>query len=356
MIEDCLKVTSYFGERERVDGVLFSDALLGLFEQSAVTTSILLRASGGFGLRHHLRGDQTLTMSEDPSVAAIAIDTRDRIAQMLPRLAGMQQTGMLTVERAGLVLDASGIGPVPDQLSEATKLTIYLGRHERVSGRPAHLAVCDLLKLRGVAGATVLVGVDGTIRGERERARFLARNHDVPTMVMAVGDGARIAAVVPELVGRLERPTISVERVRVCKRDGRLITRPPEPSNLDDHVDDQGRRLWQKLTVVTSESHLYEGEPIHRAVVRRLRATSARGATSLRGSWGFHGEHEPHGDRLVQLGRRVPVVTVVVDTPERIRASFDLIDELTRDHGLVTSEMVPAMRYFGGALRRRPGR
>jgi hypothetical protein len=33
-----------------------------------------------------------------------------------------------------------------------------------------------------------------------------------------------------------------------------------------------------------------------------------------------------------------------------------VIDELTRDHGLVTSEMVPAMRYFGGALRRRPGR
>ena len=352
MIEDCLKVTSYFGERERVDGALFSDVLLDLFEQSAVTTSILLRASGGFGLRHHLRGDQTLTMSEDPSVAAIAIDTHDRIAPMLPQLAGMQQKGMLTVERARLVLDASGIGPVPDQLSEATKLTIYLGRHERISGRRAHLAVCDLLKLGGVAGATVLVGVDGTSRGERERARFLARNHDVPTMVMAVGDGARIAEVLPELVAQLERPTISVERVRVCKRDGRLITRPHALPNVDDH----GRRLWQKLIVVTSESHLYDGEPIHRAIVRRLRGTSARGATSLRGAWGFHGDHEPHGDRLIQLGRRVPVMTVVVDTPERIRASFDVIDELTRDHGLVTSEMVPEMRYFGGALRPRLGR
>ncbi len=203
MIEDCLKVTSYFGERERIDGALFSDVLLGVFEQSAVTTSILLRASGGFGLRHHLRGDQTLTMSEDPSVVAIAVDTHDRIAPMLPRLAGMQQTGMLTVERARLVTRCvPESAPVPDQLSEATKLTIYLGRHERILGRRAHLAVCDLLKLRGVAGATVLVGVDGTTRGERERARFLARNHDVPTMVMAVGAGARIAEVLPELVSQ----------------------------------------------------------------------------------------------------------------------------------------------------------
>ena len=352
MIEDCLKVTSYFGERERIDGALFSDVLLGVFEQSAVNTSILLRASGGFGLRHHLRGDQTLTMSEDPSVVAIAVDTHERIAPMLPLLAGMQETGMLTVERARLVTDRSGIGSLPDQLSEATKLTIYLGRHERILGRRAHLAVCDLLKLRGVAGATVLVGVDGTTRGERERARFLARNHDVPTMVMAVGAGARIAEVLPELVSSLKRPTISVERVRVCKLDGRLIARPHALPN----VDGDGRRSWQKLLVVTSESHLYDGEPIHRAIVRRLRGTSARGATSIRGSWGFHGDHEPHGDRLVQLGRRVPVVTVVVDTPERIRASFDVIDELTRDHGLVTSEMVPAMRYFGGVLTPRASR
>jgi hypothetical protein len=32
-----------------------------------------------------------------------------------------------------------------------------------------------------------------------------------------------------------------------------------------------------------------------------------------------------------------------VDTPERTARAFDIIDELTREHGLVTSEMVPAM-------------
>jgi PII-like signaling protein len=37
------------------------------------------------------------------------------------------------------------------------------------------------------------------------------------------------------------------------------------------------------------------------------------------------------------------VTTVVVDAPDRISASFEVIDELTRRHGLVTSELVPAM-------------
>ena len=33
----------------------------------------------------------------------------------------------------------------------------------------------------------------------------------------------------------------------------------------------------------------------------------------------------------------------MIDTPERIARSFEIIDELTTEHGLVTSEMVPAM-------------
>jgi len=59
-------------------------------------------------------------------------------------------------------------------LAEATKLTIYVGRGERVAGRPAFLAVVDLLHRHGVDGATVLLGVDGTAHGVRQRAALLA--------------------------------------------------------------------------------------------------------------------------------------------------------------------------------------
>lgn len=352
MIDDCLKLTSYFGERQRIDGRFFSDVLLDTFEEYDVTTSILLRAAGGFGLRHHLRGDQTLTMSEDPSVMAIAVDTRGRIEPLLPRISDLQKRGMLTVERARIVRDDVLPAAMPEELDEATKLTIYVGRHERVYRVPAYMAICDLLKRRGVDGASVLVGVDGTSHGGRERAGFLDRNIDVPSMILVVGEGARIRRVLPELRALLRRPMITVERVRVCKRDGRLIARP----HAIPGSDAEGRGLWQKLMIYTSESHLHGGEPIHRGIVRKLRATNARGATALRGAWGFHGDHEPHGDRFFQLGRRVPVVTIVVDTPERIAASFEVVDKLTHEHGLVTSEMIPAMAYFTeagdhGALR-----
>ena len=95
--------------------------------------------------------------------------------------------------------------------------------------------------------------------------------------------------------------------------------------------------------VFTSEQARHGNTQLHVALIRRLRDSGAAGATCLRGIWGYHGAHAPHGDKLLQLRRHVPVVTVVVDTPERIGASFAIVDELTRERGLVTSEIVPAL-------------
>jgi PII-like signaling protein len=238
------------------------------------------------------------------------------------------QTGEITAE------------PLPAELDEAVKLTVYLRRQERVSRVPAFVAVCDLLRRRGIAGATTLLGVDGTTHGMRERARFFGRNADVPMMVIAVGSGHQIAGVLPELGGLLHRPMVTLERVRVCKRDGQLLEPPHRLPGTDEH----GMALWQKLMIFNSEAALYDGQPIHRAITRQLRLSGAAGSTMLRGIWGFHDDRPPHGDRLLQLGRHVPTVTIVIDTPERIAASFAVVDELTRERGLVTSEMVPAVR------------
>ena len=45
------------------------------------------------------------------------------------------------------------------------------------------------------------------------------------------------------------------------------------------------------------------------------------------------------------------MLTVVIDSPERIAASFAVVDELTSIHGVVTSEMVPALTVITGTDR-----
>jgi PII-like signaling protein len=345
---DCLKLTSYFGERQRSGGAFVADALIELYGRHEIAASILLRGAEGFGLKHHLRTDRSLTLSEDLPLTAIAVDTRARIETVLGPTIELNRTGLVTLERARLLTDLDRPGQLPADLRGAAKLTVYLGRQERIGRVPAFIAICDLMHRRGLDGATALLGVDGTAHGRRERAAFFSRNAEVPMMVIAVGSGTRIGEVLPELGTLLPRPLLTLERVRVLKRDGRLLAVPEALPAADEH----GMALWHKLMVYTSGAVQHRGQPIHRAIVRRLRAAGLSGATSQRGLWGFHGDHPPHGDRLLQLGRHVPVVTIVIDSPERIAAAFGVIDELTRERGLVTSETIPAMRASSGDRER----
>jgi PII-like signaling protein len=337
---DCLKLTSYFGERQRAEGRFAADALLDLYGRHAVATSILMRGVEGFGAKHRLRTDRSLTLSEDLPLIAVAVDSRSRIEPLFEQARRLTGTGLVTLETARLL--TGEIQPVtlaPGPSGEATKLTVYVGRQERSYRVPAFAAVCDLLHRRGVAGATALLGVDGTVYGERERAAFFGRNAEVPMMVIAVGSGERIARVLPELGGLLDRPLVSLERVHVCKVDGQRLGTPGDlPA-----ADSGGRPLWHKLMVYTSEAALHEGQPVHRAIVRRVRAAGVSGATTVRGIWGYHGDHAPHGDKLLQFGRRVPAVTIVIDTPEGIATAFGIVDSLTGEQGLVSCETVPAM-------------
>ena len=323
------KLTSYFGERQRSGGAFVADALLELYGRHEIAASILLRGTEGFGLKHHLRTDRSLSLSEDLPLVAVAVDTRPRIEAVLGPARALTPAGLVTVEGARLLADTAVVGP-----DEATKLTVYLGRQERVYRVPAFVAVCDLLHRRGIDGATALLGVDGTAHGRRQRAAFFSRNAEVPMMIIAVGAGEQIGRVLPELGALLRRPLLTLERVRVCKRDGRSLALP-------------GGGPWLKLMVYTSETVRYQGQPVHRAIVRRLRSAGLSGATTLRGIWGFHGDHAPHGDRLLQLGRHVPTVTVVIDTPERIAGAYGIIDELTSERGLVTCETIGGLDEAG---------
>jgi PII-like signaling protein len=340
-----LKLTAFFGERQRAGSRFLAEAMLDLYAEREVASSVLLRGIASFGPRHIIRTDESLTLSEDPPVAVAAVDTAETIGGLVNDVVAMTTRGLITLERAQLHTGELSAAPLP---GDAVKLTVYVGRRRRINGSAAFYAVCDLLHRHHFAGATVFLGVDGTAHGRRRRARFFSSNTDVPIMIIAVGTAEQAQRALPELEALMYQPLVTVERVQVCKRDGQLLTRPPALPAVDAH----GRELRQKLSIHTDESTHHDGAPIHRALVRRLwEAQTVSGATVLRGIWGFHGDHKPHGDKLIQYGRKVPVTTIVVDTPEVIAQCFDIIDEVTGRHGLVTAEMVPALLMVDGDAR-----
>jgi PII-like signaling protein len=341
MTEDAVVLTSYFRERQRAGAGSPGESLIDACGRRSVTASVLLRGIEGYGPGQPAGAGRALPLPEDPPLTAIAVDTAPRIDAMLEEVTEIARPRLLTLERARLL--SGEIDPVwlGESAAEATKLTIYCGHADRVYQVPAFEAACELLYRRGVAGATVLSGVDGTAGGRRQRAQFLRHGAYAPLMVVAVGSGERIGMILPELGGLFRHPLMTLANVRLCKRDGQVISRPETTlSGAAAAAEPTGLARRLKLTVYTSEAARHEGQPAHRAIVRRLRSAGVGGATSHRGTWGFHGEHAPHGDHFPRHGRHVPVVTTVIDRAERIGVAFDVIDALTPDRGLVTAETV----------------
>src|ERR1700761_7536639 len=165
-----LKLTTYFGERQRAvaDHVsrpgFLADSMLDLFDTREVAASVMLRGIASFGPRQVLRTDESLSLSEDPPVAIAAVDVESKISGLVDDVVAMTGRGLVTLERARLV---GGGDELAVDNGDAVKLTVYVGRQERLGGLPAHRAVCDLLYQRGFSGGAVFLGVDGTRRGER---------------------------------------------------------------------------------------------------------------------------------------------------------------------------------------------
>ena len=218
---------------------------------------------------------------------ALAVDEPGPVRAALAEVRALPFDGLVTVERARLLDDLDA--PTPGDLDavaaggrdEAVKLTLHLGRRARGDGGPAHVVAVAALHRHGVAGATVLLGVDGTARGRRERARLVGRNARVPLLVLSVADPATLHPALAELAAALPRPVATLERVRVLRRDGAAIAplRPEPPPGTPPEA-----RV--KVTVIASEQAL-----VHRRLVDALRRSGAAGATALSGIWGFHGDH-----------------------------------------------------------------
>ena len=337
-----LKLTVYFGERDRAGGDLAARRLGELFAREGVRLAVLLRGIEGFGLKHALQTHRVLTLSEDLPLVWVAIDTPERIHEVTRQVDQLLPHGLVTLERAQVGDRAADLAIDGE---EAAKLTIYCGRGERSNGALAYHAVVDRLRDRGVEGASVLLGVDGVRSGIRRRPRLIGTNRDVPVMIIAVGSRERLAGALPALDEMLDRPLLTLERVRILKQDGvpvaPLLTPPAE--------DPEGLGLWHKVMVFTGEDAQAPGGhgPLYAELLRALKRAGAGGGTVLGGVWGYSGSGPAHGDRFFSLRRRVPVVCVCVDRPQRVAELWPTIDAMTSHSGLVTGEFVPAFRAAG---------
>jgi PII-like signaling protein len=108
---------------------------------------------------------------------------------------------------------------------DATKLTVYIGDSFRYGRKKLYYAIVQMLHDEGIAGATVLHGIEGYGADKQiHTARILDLSADLPVVVVAVDRTENIEAVLPKLDAMVEKGLVTTESVRV------VLSRPAPSS------------------------------------------------------------------------------------------------------------------------------
>lgn len=101
---------------------------------------------------------------------------------------------------------------------EMLLMRVFLKESDHFEGRPLYLALMQVLQEAGIRGGTALRGIAGFgAHSEMHMDRILRLSHELPVVVEAVDEEARIRAVLPRLDEMIESGLITFERAEVIR-------------------------------------------------------------------------------------------------------------------------------------------
>jgi PII-like signaling protein len=100
--------------------------------------------------------------------------------------------------------------------SEGQLLRIFIGESDHWEGRPLYEAIVHRAREAGLAGATVIRGLEGFGAHSRlHTTRILRLSEDLPVVVEIVDEAAKIEAFLPTLDEMVAEGMVTLEKVRV---------------------------------------------------------------------------------------------------------------------------------------------
>jgi hypothetical protein len=100
--------------------------------------------------------------------------------------------------------------------NDARLLRIFIGESDTHEGRPLYQAIVETLRRNGLAGATVLRGIEGFGKSSRLHAAHILRlSEDLPIVIECVDTNEAIEDILPTLDEMIGDGLVTLERVDV---------------------------------------------------------------------------------------------------------------------------------------------
>lgn len=99
---------------------------------------------------------------------------------------------------------------------EGKLLRIFIGESDTWHGKPLYQAIVQRLREEGLAGATVIRGIEGFgAKSHLHTSRILRLSEDLPLLIEVVDEASRIDAVLPMLDEMVADGLVTLEKVEV---------------------------------------------------------------------------------------------------------------------------------------------
>jgi uncharacterized protein len=101
---------------------------------------------------------------------------------------------------------------------QAQRVQVYIGEGDRWERRPLAEAIVEMLRAEGLAGATVVHGVEGFGANSRiHTANILRLSEDLPVVITFVDSAERVEQVLPKLDEMISGGLVTIDEVRVYR-------------------------------------------------------------------------------------------------------------------------------------------
>jgi PII-like signaling protein len=94
----------HIGESDKWHGKALYEAIVEMLRKEGFSGVTVLRGVAGYGGSSVYHTDKILRLSQDLPIILEVVETTERIEQILPRLDGMVEGGLITLEKVRVIL------------------------------------------------------------------------------------------------------------------------------------------------------------------------------------------------------------------------------------------------------------
>jgi hypothetical protein len=98
----------FIGEADKWEGKPLYEALVLLAKKKGMAGATALKGFMGFGCKSHMHTTKLLRLSEDLPIVIEIVDSEEKIANFLTFLDPMVKEGLVTLEKANVILYRAG--------------------------------------------------------------------------------------------------------------------------------------------------------------------------------------------------------------------------------------------------------